>query len=134
MKLIILFILTVPILMQAQDLKKHQWKHRIILVSSADFDNKKAQQQLQLLQDELTGLQDRKLKIYHITNQGYSTDFGEEIIVSKSSNTENNSFSVSLIGLDGTEKDSFNSPQIATVFFRLIDQMPMRRSEIKNRD
>lgn len=119
--------------MNAQDLKKHQWENRIIVISSPTFDNKEALIQKNYFQSELAGLEDRKLKIYHITNGAYTIDFDSEILISQNSEIEIAGFNVSLIGLDGTSKYQATSPQPASIFFNLIDAMPMRKAEVKNK-
>ena len=40
-------------------------------------------------------------------------------------------FTVILIGKDGTEKERFSEPVEPASLFNLIDQMPMRRREMK---
>jgi hypothetical protein len=118
--------------MQSQDLKKHQWENRIIVVSSPEFDNAKAALQLDLLKQHPQGLKDRKLIIYHVTNRGYTLDFSSEIVTSENSEFEISEYNVSLIGLDGTEKFHATEPQPAETFFDLIDAMPMRQAEMDN--
>ncbi|MDX1462660.1 MAG: DUF4174 domain-containing protein [Marinirhabdus sp.] len=135
MKFTILLILSVCIYtntMEAQDLKKHQWEHRIIVVSSSTFENQEAKEQLQLLKKDTGALDERKLVIYHVTNSGYTVDFSEDIQVSEKTQFAIESFQVSLIGLDGTEKFHATEVQPAAKFFTLIDAMPMRRAEMKN--
>jgi len=117
--------------MQAQDLEKHQWKNRIIAISSPEFNDRYAEDQLRLLQGNLNALQERKLIIYHVTNHGFTKDFSSEIFPSENTQTEITSFHISLIGLDGTEKMAADSPRTAKQFFDLIDQMPMRQEEMK---
>lgn len=134
MKYFLLFITLISFVMNAQDLKKHQWQNRLIIISSPTFENQKAALQLSYLTDETMNLQDRKLIVYHVTNTGYTTNFKEEIIPSINSEFEIEEFTVSLIGLDGTQKYEATSPQPASAFFNLIDQMPMRKAEIKNRE
>jgi len=116
--------------MQSQDLQKHQWKNRLIIIASPTFDNDAAQIQLAFLKNNKEGLKDRKLVVYHVTNGGYSIDFASEILVSGNSTSEITHFNVALIGLDGTEKFHARSPQSAQKFYDLIDQMPMRKAEL----
>ncbi len=133
MKYMFLIIL-LPFIMDAQDLQKHQWKNRIIVVFSSGSENKEAKEQLDILKTDVAALKERKLVVYHITNSGYTVDFGEEISALK--NTENSirSFKVVLIGLDGTEKFSATQVERPEKFFRLIDSMPMRQAEIKRKN
>jgi len=120
--------------MQSQDLKKHQWRDRLIVVSSPTFDDTEANAQLEVLENAKAGLKERKLVVYHVTNSGYRQDFSSEILVSENSESEISRFNVALIGLDGTEK--FHSIEVEEVsrFFNLIDKMPMRQQEIRNKN
>lgn len=119
--------------LEAQDLKKHQWENRIIVVSSPTFDNDKASKQLARLQQHTLGLKDRKLVVYHRTNTGYSEDFGEQVYRIDPRDVAISSFKVELIGLDGTEKFRSHKVQEAAIFFGRIDAMPMRKAEIRNK-
>lgn len=120
-------------IMNAQDLKKHQWNNRVIVISSPTFESPEAALQKSYLQSDIEGLQDRKLIVYHVTNTGYTIDFDTEIVTSENSEIEIGEFQVSLIGLDGTSKYQVTSPQPASEFFKLIDAMPMRKAEIRNK-
>ncbi|HIB46830.1 MAG TPA: DUF4174 domain-containing protein [Flavobacteriaceae bacterium] len=134
MKIIVLFLIALSFVpMKAQDLRKHQWKQRIIVVSSPAFGNTQARQQLEVLQNELAALKDRKLIVYHVTNSGYTVDFDEDIKISANKVSTISNFQVVLIGLDGGEKFRATDIQKAEKFFDLIDAMPMRRAEIKNK-
>jgi Domain of unknown function (DUF4174) len=133
MKFLLLLIL-IPFVMDAQDLKKHQWEDRIIVVSSPTFGNSQAKAQLALLKSDINALKERKLRVYHVTNSGFTFDFGKEILVAENSQTAISGFHVSLIGLDGTEKFHATEVQEATKFFRLIDAMPMRQAELRKKN
>lgn len=47
--------------------------------------------------------------------------------------TTKQGFSIVLIGLDGGEKYKSNTVEKPDVFLNLIDTMPMRRQELRNR-
>ncbi len=117
--------------MQAQDLEKHQWKERIIVVSSPNFDSEEAIKQLQNLKGNLAALKERKLVVYHLTNKGFSKHFSSKIYPLKNSESKIESFNVALFGLDGSEKYSATKAQPVSSFFGLIDQMPMRKQQMK---
>ena len=120
--------------MDAQDLRKHQWEHRIIVVSSPTFGNTDAEKQLALLKANTLALNERKLVVYHVTNAGYTVDFHDDILVSENSESAIESFQVSLIGLDGNEKFHATTVQAAEKFFSLIDAMPMRQEELRKKN
>ena len=120
--------------MDAQDLKKHQWEHRIIVVSSPTFGNSDAEVQLELLEKNKNALIERKLLVYHVTNAGFTLNFEEEIFVSENSQSAISGFNVSLIGLDGNEKYHATQVQDPEKFFSLIDAMPMRQAELQKKN
>ncbi|WP_290628472.1 DUF4174 domain-containing protein [Altibacter sp.] len=115
----------------AQHLDKHQWSDRLILVISPTSDDPLARKQLEALQNKKDELTERKLFIYHIFDNGYRSNFSSESRVPPAQLEVEDQFKVMLVGLDGSEKFSANTPQKAEVFFDLIDAMPMRQAELK---
>lgn len=121
--------------LNAQDLFKHQWKDRLILIV-AEQKNEKFQQQLTELQKHPQGLNERKLVIYQILPEKYTTGIEEENwkISSDLYSTYKalkSDFRVILIGLDGGEKLKQTEVLSAEKLFNTIDSMPMRQSEIR---
>ena len=119
--------------LNAQDLSKHQWKERLVLVIAKNKDNKNFQKQLAELQNHQNGLKDRKLVIYRILPKKYSIGFREENRNNSNElyqnyKDEERDFSVILIGLDGGEKLIQNEMLSAEKLFNTIDSMPMRQS------
>jgi len=125
--------------LNAQDLSKHQWKDRLVLIIAEDENNEKLQQQLTELQKNQKGLKDRKLIIYQILPEKYNTGFQIETWnnsaeLYKKYKTDKDDFKVILIGLDGGEKLAQTEILSAEKLFNTIDSMPMRQSEMrKNR-
>jgi hypothetical protein len=121
--------------LNAQDLSKHQWEDRLFLII-AEEKNEKFQQQLTELQKHQQGLKERKLVIYQILPEKYTTGF-EEKNWKKSSElchkykTEKSDFQVILIGLDGGEKLEQTEVLSTERLFNTIDSMPMRQSEMR---
>nr|WP_237690378.1 DUF4174 domain-containing protein [Salegentibacter tibetensis] len=74
-----LLILLSAMSLNAQDLSKHRWKDRLILIVAEDENNEKLQQQLTELQKHQKGLKDRKLVIYRILPEKYNTGFQNKI-------------------------------------------------------
>ena len=118
-----------------QNLKKHQWIQRVLIITSKDSNQ--LQQQIDLLTKDIKGLQERKLAIYQVTPEGYAkgtqrnnwtktTDFYQKIKRKK------DGFEVILIGLDGGVKLRQTKLLTLDKLFTLIDGMPMRRQELKN--
>ena len=121
--------------LNAQDLSKHQWKDRLILIV-AEQKNEKFQQQLTELQKHQQGLNERKLVIYQILPEKYTTGFEGENWKNSSDlyskyKTKKSDFRVILIGLDGGEKLEQTEVLSAEKLFNTIDSMPMRQAEIR---
>ncbi|MBO2543325.1 DUF4174 domain-containing protein [Salegentibacter sp. BDJ18] len=118
-----------------QDLSKHQWKDRLILIV-ADGENEKFQQQLIELQKHQQALNERKLVIYQILPEKYTTGFeGENWKISSDLYSTykalKSDFRVILIGLDGGEKLKQTEVLSAEKLFNTIDSMPIRQAEIR---
>src|SRR6056297_2167195 len=65
-----IFIMTLSSLtgmISAQELDKHLWKDRLVLVYTEDRTNELYMEQVDLLKGDIEGLEDRKLVIYHYT-------------------------------------------------------------------
>lgn len=134
------YILLLPIVliglhMNAQTLSKHQWKNRLLIICDNSEDRSKMIEQLDILQADTTGLQDRNLLVYQYSDLGYQLGLqnpedctpGSPEAFKKYCDTRN--FSVHLIGLDGGTKLSTNTPISLETLFTMIDGMPMRRAE-----
>ena len=123
--------------MNAQDLKKHQWENRLILVLAKTPENLEFQKQLNELKAHEDGLKDRKLIVYRITPQSYATGFLKRTEWSQKATLfndfmkNNDRFKVLLIGLDGGIKLKASKVVTAKTLFKTIDAMPMRRTELR---
>lgn len=122
----------------SQQIEKHQWKHRVILIFADKKTSKLLKEQMKILESDKKGLQERKLKIYRFSEHQYAKDFSENWIPSEQKMSyfkENNEgFQVLLIGLDGGVK--LIQPKLLKTeqLFTLIDGMPMRRREIQRKN
>jgi hypothetical protein len=128
-----LVILLCVLSVNGQDLTKHQWKDRLILIVTEDENNKKYQQQLSELKKHQGGINDRQLIIYRILPGKYNIGFAQKnwnnsALFYKKYNAEENIFLVMLIGLDGNEKLVQTEVISAEKLFNTIDSMPIRKS------
>jgi len=126
-----------------QDLQKHQWENRILLLIMRNDDSKEYLAQM----DEFSGftkeLEDRKLLIYQVlplkyrtVNYPINTDQNQWISSSELYTTytgKENKFKVILIGLDGGIKLEKSGVLTSAELFKTIDSMSMRRAEMKNK-
>ncbi len=122
--------------MLSQDLKKHQWKNRLLLVFSDDRNSDIFKEQINILSKDKEGLLERKLIIYQFSKDKFTTDFNSKWYpakkLTKKYRSKNMTFEVVLIGLDGGIKLRQTKLVSLDKLFTLIDGMPMRRNELKN--
>ena len=118
----------------AQDFSKHKWENRLIIILTENQDNSLYQRQVKELTKNEDGLLERKILVYHIFPEKYKIG-----LITKGKwkmNTKNKMsdvpFKISLVGLDGGVKLSQKELLTAEKLFSIIDQMPMRKNEIKN--
>lgn len=123
----------------AQDLREHVWKDRVIVVFTADESSELFTQQLDELQSDREGLDDRKLVLYSITpthvRKGWEN--GEWEVSNESLNhilEAKGNFEVVLLGLDGSVKLRQDQLLKRDKLYNIIDSMPMRRHALKSRD
>jgi len=111
-KIVLFLILIVTAMtLHAQDLQKHQWQHRILIVHTTDADSEKFVDQLQAFNGQEKGLIERKLILYKIIgNQLELLDFKNSRPLDSGTISENfiykylqntNDFKIILLGLDG---------------------------------
>ncbi|RCS26601.1 DUF4174 domain-containing protein [Polaribacter sp. WD7] len=119
-----------------QDLKKHQWKDRLLLVFVDDKNNATLKNQMNLLANDKKGLLERKLVIYNFTKNEFKMGFQSDWFPFKNKKIthlkKTNSFEVLLIGLDGELKYRQTKLISLKKISSLIDSMPMRIRELKN--
>lgn len=120
-----------------QELGRHKWEDRLILILSNDSSNKSIQTQLDELTISEDDLVERKLVIYTVFPSKYKTVFPDtnswsykESLYNSYKDTDS-SFELVLIGLDGGVKLRKTEIITAGEIFSVIDQMYMRRKEIE---
>lgn len=131
---IVVSLFLIGIVSQAHPLRHHQWKDRVVVILSDDYEYVNAQ--MTILKADIAGCNERKLVVYQANSKGYISGFQNEILVldkgalfgffgnQKESTTM-------LIGLDGGIKLKQSKLVQLEEIFGLIDQMPMRNSELK---
>ena len=133
-----LILLFIPLMSYTQHLDKHQWKDRLLLVIIDSYENTSLQKQLVLFKETEKELIERKLVVYHITPSDYKEGLHSSKPLKGSSlyqkyNPEQKDFKLILIGLDGGVKESYFSPTPPSEIYGVIDQMPMRQQELRNK-
>ena len=122
-----------------QDLKKHIWKNRILIIKTLKETTKKYHDQINQFKNSEEALLERKCIMYIIEGDKYTSfDYGNNSKkhtgkISKETRNlfdQNKKFEVLLIGLDGKVKLQQPSVLLKETFFNKIDGMPMRYNEV----
>lgn len=140
---IIICLMLFSITSNAQDLNALKWKNRILIIKATKNNDLKFEKQLTEFKSQDNALKERKLVLYTMNNQkltiiDYTTDttdtskrLSDDMMITIFS--AKNEFEVILIGLDGSIKLRQTEVLSKEDLIAIIDAMPMRKSEIKNR-
>ncbi|NRB49060.1 MAG: DUF4174 domain-containing protein [Saprospiraceae bacterium] len=137
--LVIFFLIFSYSTSMAQSLKQHQWKDRIILIFAESTAHPLYQEQQKLLQSNEIELKDRDLVVYRLFKQKAIEPGGEVMTrkwadqVTKKYNRAKKPFFFVLLGKDGGMKLLSDEVVAMQQLFGLIDSMPMRRAEMKEK-
>ncbi len=119
---------------QSQDLSKHHWENRLILLLTENLEDENFTSQLKELETGLKGLQERKVIIYQIFQHKMKLGLAKDAEWTTATNLykkydkKNTPFEFYLIGLDGKIKlQDYNCISIDKIL-DLIDSMPMRKN------
>ncbi|UCH47326.1 MAG: DUF4174 domain-containing protein [Betaproteobacteria bacterium] len=126
-------------LAQSNPLSQYRWKNRPLLVFAEDADDRNTQETREALRASACELTDRDMVIGWILERGESR-LGATPIDSRTANAlrshlqvREGNFAAVLVGKDGGVKARYaKAPNLEEVF-SLIDGMPMRRSEMRER-
>lgn len=130
--------------LKAQNMEKHTWKNRILVIKTSDSASVVYQEQIKEFRDAAEELKVRKFVFYKITGDYFELmDFtnpasnesgkitGKPVGMTL---TEKENFEVILIGLDGgvklQQKDLLRKEDL----FDIVDAMPMRRNELNRKN
>ncbi|WP_298766137.1 DUF4174 domain-containing protein [uncultured Polaribacter sp.] len=132
MRYLFFFILSFfSIITLGQNIKKHQWKNRVLLVISNDQNNGQLKKQFLLLEEHPKELIERKLVVYCFLKNKYQYNFKGDWKPSTKFKNEKGAFKVLLVGLDGGVKLQQDSVLSTEKLFTIIDGMPMRKRELQ---
>lgn len=135
--LFILFFIFNYLSLNSQDLTKHQWENRLLLVFSNASHADQLQMQLKAFETAKAEYLDRKLLVY-IISENETQCLNTKQAWPKDKSLDNyrrtdKAFEVVLVGLDGGVKANKNQFFDNPSLFALIDGMPMRRYELNKR-
>lgn len=132
-------VMTVGLL--AQDISGHKWKNRVLIILADEDSSDQLDQQVNILQNDPEGLNDRKLVIYSVKGDTYRKGInanewvhGSNTLESFKDKDSEDHFKVILMGLDGGIKINQSEVLSLDELFSTIDAMPMRRNELRTRN
>lgn len=126
--------------LSAQDFSDYTWKNRLILIYPDQEESKRYQEQINELSIDVKALEERKLKVFEVKKGSICEILPQRKSPQKLENqslafaTNNQRFRVVLIGLDGGVKLRRSTIVGRDYLFALIDGMPMRRAEIRQKN
>ena len=124
--------------MDAADLSKYLWRHRLLLIFSPSAQTPAFQQLASQLKQQRGGVADRDLIVFSLISNGQSRVGGDVLSRQEVENLRQrfqvtpDEFRVVLLGKDGTVKLSETEIKLSDVF-ALIDSMPMRQREMREK-
>lgn len=127
-------------LLNAQPLQSHLWQHRVVLLLSPDAEEAAFRQQLDLWTAQPEEVTDRDLVLYQIFPDAGTGPGGAplppetlRLLIHKYGPVPEKGLKFVLIGKDGTVKTEREAAVPMQELFGCIDQMPMRRAEMRRR-
>jgi hypothetical protein len=135
-QLLFAILLFCALMSSAQDLSKHRWENRLILLITDNETNSTFQSQIAEFRKDLNGLNERRLIIYQVMPQEFKTGLNganktKSDRLYKDYKKTGSGFEVVLLGLDGGIKLQQNELLPLEKLYAIIDAMPMRRREIE---
>lgn len=139
-----IFVLIIPFMQaipfQEEPHLKHQWKQRVLLVISNETNTKSVENQIEELTSNLTALNERKLIVYQIKRDSFKQglDKQSQWISNKKwydvYADRRKSLEIVLFGLDGGQKLYAEQFLTSEKLLETIDAMPMRQSEMRQKN
>lgn len=127
----------------SQNLKKHRWENRVVLIVSKNETSKEYQKQIAEFYQYPKKLKERKIRVYQVLpgqyrimnyqNKGKDCKWISSPLLYEQYGNKKEGFKVVLIGLDGGVKRICSNLLRASELFATIDSMPMRRAEMENK-
>lgn len=124
---------------QTFDLERYNWKNRLLFAFAPSIDHPSVKLQRQKMKEQSPDMAERDLVMIGVFEKAQSragdlrVDGEAAAALREKFKIEAGRFTVLLIGKDGTEKFRALEPVTPAQIFGLIDSMPMRGEEIKQR-
>lgn len=102
----------------------HKWEHRVILLQASDAGQDSYNHQKEIFKTQSEAMEERDLIVIDISSEDLQALFGGPVT----------DFTFVLIGKDGSEKLRSGTVVQTQDLFALIDSMPMRQNEVRQRE
>lgn len=127
----------VPIVMQAQNnkdmnLEAYKWEKRLLLLFAPTMNDAELGRQKELVRKSRPGIEERQLEVLELVPGGNAATMREDLL--RKFGVEAERYTLLLIGKDGQEKFRTQKAVPLEEVFKIIDQMPMRREEMRKQD
>ena len=146
-RIVLLLSVLAPATHAQQTIDSYRHTNRLLLLFAPDRNDPRFRQQLANLDPHAADLTDRDLIVVSLTKNQVppltpdalrrpatvSARRSEQILARRRFKVSENTFTVLLIGKDGGEKFRSNLPITNDQLIQLIDAMPMRQQEIRER-
>lgn len=134
--LIISFMIFSSGITNSQNLDSHKWENRLVLILVDKTDDENYHKQLKELKNQMEGVEERKILVYHITPERFKVGLSDEKWEESETDYErykktNSQPEIILIGLDGGVKLRAEEFLSSENLFETIDAMPMRMQEMR---
>ena len=109
-------------------LASHRWRDRVLVVAATDASDPLLSEQKRLYRSARTGMRERDLVLVEAVGAGR-----EAAILRRHLGIAEGAFAAVLVGKDGGAKLRSAAPIPAARLFETVDEMPMRRDEMRRR-
>jgi hypothetical protein len=117
---------------KAMRLEDYTWKNRVLLVFAPTGNNPNFTEQLDFVAKETRGIQERDLVVLELSPS--SRQARQRAALLAQFGVDEHAYTLILLGKDGQEKFRSTKPVPMPDIFGIIDQMPMRRQEMRKQD
>lgn len=114
-----------------QTLRAHRWKKRLLVVAAPSAEQADFKRQKELLAAVPDQLRERDIQVVDVFYR--DLNLADLLYLQKLADLRPPAFGVALIGKDGGVKRTSAQPLAPADLFGTVDQMPMRRQEMKHR-
>lgn len=112
------------------DFDQYQWKQRLLVVFAPQGDDRAYLAQQRLIEGSAALLTERDLIVLHVVA---TANAGDAVAARQRFQVASSQFTLVLVGKDGSVKQQWHQPTALSEIAVLIDGMPMRQQEQRQR-